>query len=92
MQHRKFLQDDQVFFVSWDVNEYEMSWESKVHVLGELSIYDGDKTVYFSHNSVDAIKALIPELEAFVKQYETVAKKHKKNVKSKSVAKIKASK
>ena len=76
MLQKKFLQDDQNNFVSWGVNEFEMSWDSKVHILGDLTIFDGDKAVYFSHESIDSVKALIPELEAFVKKYESVVKKH----------------
>jgi len=76
MLHKKFLQKDQSNFVSWEVSECEVSWESKVHILGELTIFDGDKAVFFSHNSIDSIKSLIVELEAFVKEYESVVKKH----------------
>ena len=89
MQHKKFLQKDENYFVSWEIQEYEMSWEPKLHILGELTIFDGDKIVYFSHNSVEAIKALIPELQAFVKEFETVAKKQQPK---KKVAAIKAKK
>ena len=89
MLQKKFLQKDENYFVSWEIQEYEMSWETKVHILGELTIFDGDKIVYFSHNSVEAIKALIPELQAFVKEFETVAKKQQPK---KKVAAIKAKK
>jgi hypothetical protein len=75
MQHKKFLSQDENHFVSWEVCEYNTAWDDKVHFLPEITIFDGDKAVYFG-SGIESIRALIPELQAFIKEYDTVVKKH----------------
>jgi hypothetical protein len=75
MQHKKFLSKEENHFVSWEVSEYNTAWDEKVHVLPEITIFDGDKAIYFS-SAIESVRALIPELQAFIKEYDAVVKKH----------------
>jgi hypothetical protein len=75
MQHKKFLSEKENHFVSWEVSEFDTAWDDKVHILPELTIFDGDRSVNFG-SEVESIRALIPELQAFIKEYDTVVKKH----------------
>jgi hypothetical protein len=74
MQHKKFLSETENHFVSWEVNVFNVAWEDKPHILPELTIFDGDKAVYFS-SGIESVRALIPELQAFIKEYDSVVKK-----------------
>lgn len=76
MQHKKFLNETDNHFVSWEIAEFDTAWDGKVHILPELVIFDGDRTISFGSNGIESMRNLIPVLDAFIKEYDTVVKKH----------------